>query len=121
VASFSSSFLFSEQDTPETPALCKMAELRPRKRAREDDTGGVSETEEQSSRRAPVVVFAHGAGGNSSHEWMVRSGSYPFVSFSSTLLLSNCEMLSLPFFSSVSFSFLFVLCPVTYYLLALSR
>jgi alpha-beta hydrolase superfamily lysophospholipase len=49
-----------------------MAELRPSKRAREDDTGGVSETEEQSSRRAPVVVFAHGAGGNSSHEWMVR-------------------------------------------------
>jgi len=49
-----------------------MAELRPNKRAREDDTGGVSETEEQSSRRAPVVVFAHGAGGNSSHEWMVR-------------------------------------------------
>jgi hypothetical protein len=80
-----------------------MAELRPSKRAREDDTGGVSETEEQSSRRAPVVVFAHGAGGNSSHEWMVRSGSYTFVFFSSALLLSNCEMLSLLFFSSVSF------------------
>jgi hypothetical protein len=51
------------------------------------------------------------------------SGLVPilFVFFSSALLLSNCEMLSLPFFSSVSFSFLFVLCPVTYYLLALSR
>ena len=44
--------------------------------ARKNPTGKKSEA------ASPLLVFAHGAGANSSHEWMVRYvHSYPHVNF----------------------------------------
>ena len=50
----------------------------------EEQTPGVGKnpTGKKSEVTSPLLVFAHGAGANSSHEWMVRCvHSYPHVNF----------------------------------------
>lgn len=43
---------------------------------------GKNPTGKKSEAASPLLVFAHGAGANSSHEWMVRYvHSYPHVNF----------------------------------------
>ena len=58
-----------------SPAVKKKKEVL----AEEEETDASAEGEkvaEGSSESAPLMVFAHGAGANSSHEWMVRYGLF---------------------------------------------
>ena len=77
-------------------APSKKSKINDRKKEtkqKEDDEEEEEEEEEQtpevgknptgkSEATSPLLVFAHGAGANSSHEWMVRYvHSYPHVNF----------------------------------------
>ena len=75
-------------------APSKKSKINDRKKETKKTEEEVEEEEEQtpeagknprgkkSEASSPLLVFAHGAGANSSHEWMVRYvHSYPHVNF----------------------------------------
>lgn len=55
-----------------SPAVKKKKEVPAEEEETDASAEGEEKVAEDLSESAPLLVFAHGAGANSSHEWMVR-------------------------------------------------